>query len=299
MNSELGQSMTKASELERNPFRPGMGLEPPYLADRQYQLQRFARYLDGFPEFPRNVRVIGLRGVGKTVLLQRYAALAEESEWVVVRRELGTDLQDEAAFGLAVLDDCRFALDRVSRRTAAARHSKAAIAHALDLLGGISVVLAGISLTVRTPSTAIRQRPVLSDQLFSALEATCRTATSAGRRGVILSYDEAHLLRDSANQRQYPLSALLAAVARAQREAIPVMLVVCGLPALTDNLALAKSYSERMFQAEVLDALRPPEDQHAFERPLSESHRDFEPELIEAVRGDARGYPFHIQFVPP
>jgi len=291
--------MTKASELERNPFRPGMGLEPPYLADRQYQLQRFARYLNGFPEFPRNVRVIGLRGVGKTVLLQRYAALAEESEWVVVRRELGTDLQDEAAFGLAVLDDCRFALDRVSRRTAAARHSKAAIAHALDLLGGISVGLAGISLTVRMPSTAIRQRPVLSDQLFSALEATCRTATSAGRRGVILCYDEAHLLRDSANQRQYPLSALLAAVARAQREPIPVMLVVCGLPALTDNLALAKSYSERMFQAEVLDALRPPEDQHAFERPLSESHRDFEPELIEAVRGDARGYPFHIQFVPP
>ena len=116
---------------------------------------------------------------------------------------------------------------------------------------------------------------------------------------MILSYDEAHLLRDSANQRQYPLSALLAAVARAQREPIPIMLVVCGLPPLTDNLALAKSYSERMFQAEVLDALRPPEDQHAFERPLSESHRDFDPELIEAVRGDARGYPFHIQFVPP
>jgi hypothetical protein len=296
MNRELGQSMSKASELERNPFRPGMGLEPPYLADRQYQLQRFARYLNGFPEFPRNVRVVGLRGVGKTVLLQRYAALAEESEWVVVRRELGTDLQDEAAFGLAVLDDCRFALDRVARRTAAARHSKAAIAHALDLLGGISVGLAGISLTVRMPSTAIRQRPVLSDQLFSALEATCRTAASVGRRGVILSYDEAHLLRDSANQKQFPLSALLAAVARAQRESIPVMLVVCGLPPLTDNLALAKSYSERMFQAEVLDALRPPEDQHAFERPLSESHRDFEPELIEAVRGDARGYPFHIQF---
>lgn len=297
MNDELGQSMSKASEIERNPFRPGMGLEPPYLADRQYQLQRFARYLNGFPEFPRNVRVIGLRGVGKTVLLQRYAVLAEESEWVVVRRELGTDLQDEAAFGLAVVDDCRVALDRVSRRAAAARHSKAAIANALDLLGSISVALAGISLTVtvRTPS-ASRQRPVLSDQLFSALEATCRTATSAGRRGVILCYDEAHLLRDSANHRQYPLSALLAAVARAQREPIPIMLVVCGLPPLTDNLALAKSYSERMFQAEVLDALRPPEDQHAFERPLSESHRDFEPELIEAVRGDARGYPFHIQF---
>lgn len=73
MNRELGQSMTKASDLERNPFRPGMGLEPLYLADRQYQLQRFARYLDGFPEFPRNVRVIGLRGVAtrSTAIRQR------------------------------------------------------------------------------------------------------------------------------------------------------------------------------------------------------------------------------------
>jgi hypothetical protein len=51
-----------------------------------------------------------------------------------------------------------------------------------------------------------------------------------------------------------------------------------------------------MFQAEVLDALQPPEDQHVFERPLRDSHRDFEPDLIEAVRADACGYPFHIQF---
>jgi len=291
--------MSKVSELERNPFRPGMGLEPPYLADRQYQLQRFARYLNGFPEFPRNVRVVGLRGVGKTVLLQRYAALAEESEWVVVRRELGTDLQDEAAFGLAVLDDCRFALDRVARRTAAARHSKAAIAHALDLLGGISVGLAGISLTVRMPSTAIRQRPVLSDQLFSALEATCRTAASAGRRGVILSYDEAHVLSDTPRRRQFPLGLFLASVARAQRSGLPVMFVACGLPTLTDNLARAKSYSERMFQAEHLDALRPPEGALAFTRPLEAGGRRADDDVTAAVLEDTGGYPFHIQFVPP
>jgi len=88
MSGQWGQMGTKVFQLERNPFRPGMGLDPPYLADRQHQLQRFAQFLGGFPDFPRNVRVTGLRGVGKTVLLQRYATAAEESGWVVVKREL-------------------------------------------------------------------------------------------------------------------------------------------------------------------------------------------------------------------
>ena len=64
-----------------------MGLDPPYLADRTSQLRRFDQYLAGFPDFPRNIRLTGLRGVGKTVLLQHYADLAEERGWVVVRRE--------------------------------------------------------------------------------------------------------------------------------------------------------------------------------------------------------------------
>jgi hypothetical protein len=73
--------MTKTSNApgSQNPFRPGMGLDPRYLADREYQLVRFRRYLGGFPQFPRNVRLSGLRDVGKTVLLQRCAALAQDA----------------------------------------------------------------------------------------------------------------------------------------------------------------------------------------------------------------------------
>src|SRR5438067_1513091 len=147
----------------RNPFRPGMGLEPPYLADRNKHLERFARFLEGFPDLPRNVRLTGLRGVGKTVLLQHYSNAAGERDWYVVR--------------------------------------------------------------------------------------------------------------DSPRMRQFPLGTLLAVVAKAQREPLPLMLVLSGLPTLTENLALAKSYSERMFQAEELERLRPPEDMNAFCRPLAVAER--------------------------
>jgi hypothetical protein len=78
---------------------------------------------------------------------------------------------------------------------------------------------------------------------------------------------------------------------------MPVMLVLCGLPTLTDNLARAKSYSERMFQAEELGQLRPPEDLLAFTRPLELAGRKFDAEMARAVLQVTGAYPFHIQFV--
>jgi hypothetical protein len=99
---------------------------------------------------------------------------------------------------------------------------------------------------------------------------------------VLLCYDEAHVLYDTPRRRDYPLGLFLASVAHAQREGLPVMLVACGLPTLTDNLARAKSYSERMFQAERLDALHPREATLAFARPQV-PHR---PQLVD--RGQRR-----------
>src|SRR6202163_2249777 len=98
-----------------NPFRPGMGLDPPYLADRAAQLARFDQYLTGFPVFPRNVRLTGLRGVGKTVLLQHYAVARTYRVTMFVRRECSEHLQGESTFALALVEDSRRAVDHSSR----------------------------------------------------------------------------------------------------------------------------------------------------------------------------------------
>jgi AAA ATPase domain len=279
-----------------NPFRPGMGLDPPYLADRAAQLERFDTYLAAFPSFPRNVRLIGLRGVGKTVLLQHYAAAAEARGWVVVRRECSEHLKNESTFALALVDDCRTAVEHSSRTLAIRQRSSTAARRALDLLGGLTVTLEGVTLAVKPPTLATHQPAVLEDRLFHALKLACEGAEAAHRPGVLFCYDEAHVLADSPRRRQFPLGIFLASVARAQRSGLAVMLVMSGLPTLTDNLARARSYSERMFQAEVLDALRPPEDVLAFVRPLESSGRAVDAVVVESVRRDTGGYPFHIQF---
>lgn len=280
-----------------NPFRPGMGLDPPYLADRVEQLARFDEYLAGFPAFPRNIRLTGLRGVGKTVLLQHYAAAAEELGWIVVRRECTEHLQDESIFSLALVEDCRRAVEHASRALALRRKSRTAARRVLDLLGGLTVTLEGVTLAVKPPRFAQVEPGLVEDRLFRALELACDGAAEARRPGVLLCYDEAQVLRDTPRSRQFPLGLFLATIARAQRSGLPVMLVACGLPTLTDNLARAKSYSERMFQSELLDALQPPEDVLAFTRPIEAAGRAVEPSVVDAMRGDTGGYPFHIQYV--
>src|SRR4029077_13759487 len=156
--------------------------------------------------------------------------------------------------------------------------------------------LEGVTLAIKPPASAAHQPEVLEDRMFQAVELACEAAEAAPRPGVLFCYDEAHVLADTPRSRQFPLGILLASLARAQRSGLAVMLVVSGLPTLTDNLARAKSYSERMFQAELLDALRPPEDALAFVRPFESSEHGVDPEVVESVRHDTGGYPFHIQF---
>lgn len=164
-----------------------MGLDPPYLADRESQLDRLTHFLAGFPEFPRNVRLTGLRGVGKTVLLQRYASLAEAADWLVIRRECSEHLQDQATFGLAVVEDCRQAVLRSSPGGEVGRRVSAVIRQALDILGGISVSLAGITVAAKWPSTGPGRLSMLDDQLFAAIRSACSAVASEGESAALQS----------------------------------------------------------------------------------------------------------------
>ena len=74
--------------MAKNPYKPGVGTRPPFLAGRDEQLHRFRRILEDYPEKRNNLRITGLRGVGKTVLLKEFERAARRQGWVVVRRDL-------------------------------------------------------------------------------------------------------------------------------------------------------------------------------------------------------------------
>jgi DNA replication protein DnaC len=88
--------------MARNPYSPGVGTRPPYLAGREQQIHRFQRLLEDYPEKRRNLRITGLRGVGKTVLLKEYERIARRQDWVVVRRDWSTRFCEEADFATAL-----------------------------------------------------------------------------------------------------------------------------------------------------------------------------------------------------
>lgn len=283
----------------RNPYQPGVGTTPPYLADREEQLQRFRAYLRDFPDKRRNVRLSGLRGVGKTVLLKEYRAEARERNWVVIRRDLTSRLCNEADFAGAIADDLESAIRAFSNIA----KLKALLSAAGKAVGEITVGVPG-GPTVSVKPGATPRASVLEDRVKDALVQLGHLAAKA-ERGVAFLYDEAHTVFDHPARHQYPLSALLGAFVQAQDEddpPLPVMLVVSGLPPLAQHLQAARSHSERLFRVEELGNLSLELEAGgvskaalALTKPAEATGIRFEPALAERIAKDVDGYPYFIQ----
>lgn len=263
-------------------------------------MQRFRAYLRDFPDKRRNVRLSGLRGVGKTVLLKEYRDAARERDWVVIRRDLTARLCQEPDFATAIADD----LDSAIRAFSSAAKLKALLASARAAVGEITVGLpGGVSVSVSPGSKSASS--ILEDRVAKALIHVGRLAAKAGR-GVAFLYDEAHTMHDQPRRHQYPLGVLLGAFVQAQDQddpPLPVMLVVSGLPPLVQNLQAARSHTERLFRVEELGNLsliQPAREQPspaalALIKPAHDTGIRFESAVAERVAADVDGYPYFIQ----
>jgi hypothetical protein len=274
--------------LGKNPFRPGVGTRPLYLAGRDGPLRRFRAMLRAAPEQPANMRLTGLRGVGKTVLLGEFERVASEDDWAAAQIELQPGHNVESSFVTELTGLTKHERRQLSR----AERVRSAVGGAARRAGKLSVTWEDITFTYTLGGESGIED--LGRELFDTVE----TAVEKGRKGFVLLLDETQVIRDERDRGgEHPLSLLISTIVGLQRKEIPLGLVVCGLPTLTGNLLRARSYTERMFRGEEIGSLEEQEAKDAFLKPLDETEVDVSasPTLVREVVAEVEGYPYFIQ----
>ena len=276
----------------RNPFRPGAGHTPPYLAGRKKEQMEFLKLLDQDIVLS-NLVLTGLRGVGKTVLLDTFKPLAVQEGWLWV----GADLSESTT-----VDEGRLAT-RILTDVALATSNFVYDRHEILRPGfGRQVDLFESTLNHPTLRAVYQQAGgLVADRLKDTLMFVWR-ALSASRhppRGIVFAYDKAQNMADHARKDQYPLSVMLDVFQSIQRQGAPFLLALTGLPTLFPKLVEARTYSERMFRVLFLNRLDPPDVREAIVRPIQEDGCpiSFTEQSIRQIEEHSGGYPYFIQFI--
>ena len=274
-----------------NPFRPGAGHAPPYLAGRLAERKELLRLLKQ-QTILENMILTGLRGVGKTVLLDSFKPLAVESNWIWV----GTDLSestsvDEDKMAIRLFTDLSPITSRVVVDTR--------LVHSAGFTGHTETV--PHTLNYQTLIETYNRIPGLAlDKLKGVLELTWHALSKAGRfSGIVFAYDEAQNLADQPAKEQYPLSLLLDCFQSLQRRGIPLMLILTGLPTLFPKLVDARTYSERMFRVVFLQSLNRHESEQAIRKPIDDAACPvhLSDDSVKKIIDMSGGYPYFIQFI--
>ena len=282
--------MTQAAGIKAevaNPFRPGNGVAPPYLAGRDRLLVEFEAFVDEQPLHP-NWTLTGLRGTGKTVLVNEFAARAERAGWLTLERELSERHRDDNRLADAIDED----VDALIRR--------------IDLVSGIGQRIEQSWRYLRPRRVSIgdvavepsyeSQKTSPQDRMKAAFAELDASLSEREAEGAILFYDEAHLLADDRSRERFPLSGLLSALGAVQRVEPRVRIVLCGLPTLSLNLKRARTYAERMFRHLVVANLERGDAWDAIQRPLSHTSRDIATSVVGEIVEQTAGYPYFLQF---
>ncbi len=266
-----------------NPFRPGAGHMPPYLAGRQHEFDEFKKLLRQ-DVILHNLVLTGLRGVGKTVLLDTLKPLAQQAGWLWV----GTDLSEamtltEERIAVRLITD----LAVVTSSLTIARVPGFGFAHVDEKLD-FDTMLGFFNKT----------NGLIADKLKALLEFVWLCLQKHGVRGVIFAYDEAQNMSDHAAKEEYPLSLLLEVFQSIQKKNIPFMLVLVGLPTLYPKLVETRTFAERMFRVLFLDRLSDQDSVDAVQKPIQRAKPlvKFSKETVRAIVAASGGYPYFLQF---
>lgn len=269
----------------RNPFTPGAGAPPPELAGREPILAAAAlaleRVRDGRAD--KSQLLLGLRGVGKTVLLTRIASTAESLGYHVI--------QLEAPEGKRLATYLTPALQRALLRFSRLERAKVQARRALSLLRGFAsafkVKIGEIEVAV-SDAPPVPASGTLELDLPELLVATGHAAQAA-ESAVALCIDEVQYLGEE------DLRALIVALHRVAQLGLPLVLFGAGLPHVAALAGEARSYAERLFDFPPVGPLDAASARRAISEPLRAERVAIEPDALARIVEVTEGYPYFLQ----
>ena len=271
----------------RNPFAPGAGTPPPELVGRDEVLRaaHIALQRTRFGRPSKSQIMVGLRGVGKTVLLDRIREEAEGAGIFALRVEAPEDRSLPAM--LAPL--LRTALLRISTREAAQALAQRALRGLAGFVGALKVKYQDI-----TVSWELETEPGLADNgdleidLPDLLEAV-GDAAKAADGCVALFIDEIQYVPED------ELAALITALHRTSQRQLPVTMIGAGLPQVRGRMGKAKSYAERLFEFPDIGPLSPEDAKRAIAKPARDESVEIQDRALDAIVSQTHGYPYFLQ----
>ena len=271
----------------KNPYAPGAGTKPPALVGRDRQIEHFdvllERLENGYSE--QSMIITGLRGVGKTVLLDVFREKAEIRDWATIEWEV----EKNAPFGPKISSQVRRALLQLAPKTKWTERIKnaAAVLKSFTLtFNPDGAVTAGLDVDALA---GVGDSGTISEDLTDLFVALGEAAQTEGK-GVVFLLDEIQYLKSE------ELEALIAALHKCARRGLPITLVGAGLPQIPRLAGEAKSYSERLFRFPSIGELSTTTDApEALTRPAEQLGVAFEPGAVEFIVAYTQGYPYFIQ----
>lgn len=270
-----------------NPYSPGAGTPPPELAGREGLRSSIAIALQRIRagRSAKSALMIGLRGVGKTVLLDRIRTDAETKEITTIRIEA----PEERSLPGILAPELRHALLRLSRIEKAKELAQKGLRALAGFVKALRVSYGDIEVGLDyDPEPGLADNGDLEHDLQDLLQSV-GVAAKAADTAIAIFIDELQYVEES------QLAALITALHRTAQQQLPVILVGAGLPQLAGRMGKAKSYAERLFDFPVIGPLNRSAAEQAIRKPANDQGVKYTDEAFDLIFEKTQGYAYFLQ----
>ena len=270
-----------------NPYNPGAGTPPPELAGRNELREKVRICIERLRigNSAKSLILVGLRGVGKTVLLDRMRLDAEGTGIQTLRIEA----PENKSLPAMLAPELRKALLRMSTIESAKEVSQRALRALAGFAKGLKLKFADIEVGFDyAPEPGLADNGELESDLTALLVQTGEAAKAAGSV-MVMFIDELQYVKES------QFAALISALHRCAHLRLPITLVGAGLPQLLALAGEAKSYSERLFEYPQIDKLNTSAAMDALRKPAQQLGVNYTDDAALAIVEKTQGYPYFLQ----